>query len=504
MTRAGGGGLARPVGGEDAVSAGRVELRADVIGQLRAIVEDDEGLILDPGALLVYESDGLTAYRERPCAVVAPRSTEQVAAVVRVLHAAGVPWVARGAGTGLSGGALALRGAVLLSTARMDEVLEIDAANRRAVVQPGVVNVELTRRAAPHGLYYAPDPSSQTACTIGGNVAENAGGPHCLKYGVTMNHILGATVVLPTGEVVRLGGAGRESGGYDLLGLFVGSEGTFGVATEIEVNLEPAPESVRTLLALFDEIDDATRTVSAIIAEGLLPAALEMVDRQAIIAVEASIYAAGTPTDVAGALVIEFDGARAAVEADVERALVICRTHQAREVRIAHDEAERQKLWHARKKAFGAMGRIAPDVLVQDAVVPRSRLPEALAACYRIAAEYDLTLCNTFHAGDGNLHPTIVFDRRDAALVERVEHASKAMMQACVDVGGTITGEHGVGIDKRAYMELIFDDAALECMCAIRRVFDPTGLANPTKILPVRVCREWVGPVTTRVSEPAA
>lgn len=479
----------------------RVTLPADVADRLIGIV-GDSSVIRNPGALLVYESDGLTAYRERPCAVVAPRDTEETAAVIRVLHEAGIPWVARGAGTGLSGGALALRGAVLVSTAKMDRILEMDPQNRRARVQPGVVNVELTRQATPHGLYYAPDPSSQTACTVGGNLAENAGGPHCLKYGVTLNHIFGATVVLPTGEVVRLGGAGREQG-YDLLGLFIGSEGTFGIATEIEVRLEPLPERVRTMLALYDDIDDATQTVSAIIADGLLPAALEMVDRQAIIAVEASVYAAGMPTDVAGALVIEFDGSAAAVEADVERALAICNAHHAREVRIAEDEAERQKLWHARKKAFGAMGRLAPDILVQDAVVPRSRLPEALAACYRIAAQYDLVLCNTFHAGDGNLHPTIPFDRRDPALVERVEKASKAMMQACVDMGGTITGEHGVGLDKRAYMELIFDDDTLECMCSIRRVFDPTGLANPAKILPVRVCREWAGPGTHVHSEVA-
>lgn len=488
---------ARDAAGRQRGAAGataRLALPEDVAGRLREIV-GESSLILDPGALLVYESDGLTAYRERPCAVVAPHDTAETAAVIGVLREARLPWVARGAGTGLSGGALALNGAVLVSTAKMDRILEMDAANGRARVQPGVVNVELTRQATPHGLYYAPDPSSQTACTVGGNVAENAGGPHCLKYGVTLNHILGVTVVLPTGDVVELGGAGRE-GGYDLLGLFIGSEGTFGIATEIEVRLEPLPEQVRTLLALFERIDDATQTVSAIIAEGLLPAALEMVDQQAIVAVEASIYAAGMPTDVAGALVIEFDGAAAAVEEDVQRALAICNAHHAREVRIAHDDAERQKLWHARKKAFGAMGRLAPDILVQDAVVPRSRLPEALAACYRIAEQYDLVLCNTFHAGDGNLHPTIPFDRRDPDLVARVEKASKAMMQACVDVGGTITGEHGVGIDKRAYMELIFDDDTLECMCAIRRVFDPTGLANQTKILPVRVCREWAGPGT--------
>ena len=479
--------------------APRLTMTAGLADRLRAIV-GAEGVIREPGALLVYESDGLTAYRERPCAVVAPRSTAEVAAVLRELAAADMPFVARGAGTGLSGGALAMRGAVLVSTARMDAILELDPANHRARVQPGVVNVELTRAAAPHGLHYAPDPSSQTACTIGGNVAENAGGPHCLKYGVTLNHILGATVVLPGGEVVRLE-AGGERGGYDLLGLFIGSEGTFGIATEIDVRLIPVPAAVRTMLALVDAIDDATRTVSAIIAEGLLPAALEMVDRQAIIAVEASVYAAGMPTDVAGALVIEFDGAPAAVEADVARAVEICTAHQARDVRIAGDEAERQKLWHARKKAFGAMGRLAPDILVQDAVVPRSRLPDALGACYRIADSYGLTLCNTFHAGDGNLHPTIVFDRRDPALVEKVELASKEMMQACVAFGGSITGEHGVGLDKRAYMELIFDDAVLERMCAVRRAFDPRGHANPGKILPVRTCREWVGPATTVVDE---
>lgn len=472
----------------------RVTLPDDVADRLLEIV-GESSLIRNPGALLVYESDGLTAYRERPCAVVLPHDTAETAAVIRVLRDAQLPWVARGAGTGLSGGALALKGAVLVSTAKMDRILELDPANHMALVQPGVVNVELTRQATPQGLYYAPDPSSQTACTVGGNVAENAGGPHCLKYGVTLNHILGATVVLPTGEVVRLGGAGREVG-YDLLGLFVGSEGTFGIATEIEVRLERVPERVRTMLALFDDIDDATQTVSAIIADGLLPAALEMVDQQAIIAVEASVYAAGTPTDVAGALVIEFDGAAAAVEEDAQRALTICNLHHAREVRVANDEAERQKLWHARKKAFGAMGRIAPDILVQDAVVPRSRLPEVLAACYRIAEQYDLVLCNTFHAGDGNLHPTIPFDRRDPDVVARVEKASKAMMQACVDVGGTITGEHGVGLDKRAYMDLIFDDDTMESMCSMRRVFDPTGLANPAKILPIRVCREWAGPGT--------
>jgi glycolate oxidase subunit GlcD len=487
--------------GERVATAKSAALDASLAHRLRDIVGDD-AVITDPGALLVYESDGLMAYRARPLAVVLPRDTAQVSAIVRLLADADVPFVARGAGTGLSGGALALRDAVVISVARMDRILRLDPANRIAVVQPGVVNVRLTAAASPHGLHYAPDPSSQTVCTIGGNVAENAGGPHCLKYGVTANHIAGATVVLPDGEVVRLGGAGRESPGYDLLGLFIGSEGTFGIATEIEVRLAPLPEAVATLLAVFDDIDDASRAVSEIIARGLLPAALEMVDREAIAAVEASTYAAGMPTDVAGALVIEFDGPAAGLDEDADRAREICLQLGARDVRLAADEAERQRLWHARKKAFGAMGRLAPDVLVQDAVVPRSALPVTLARVYEIAGRYGLRLCNMFHAGDGNLHPTILFDRREPAQVEAVEHASREMMRACVEAGGTITGEHGVGLDKREYMSLVFGDAELEAMCAVRRVWNPRGLANPEKILPIRSCREWIGPATRRMPGP--
>ncbi len=488
--------------GERVVTASVSALNSSVAQRLRSIAGDD-GLITDPGALLVYESDGLTAYRARPCAVVMPRGTAQVAAVVRVLAEAGIPFVPRGAGTGLSGGALALDGAVLIAMARMDRVLSIDAANRLAVVEPGVVNVKLTAAARPYGLQYAPDPSSQTVCTIGGNVAENSGGPHCLKYGVTLNHIAGVIAVLPDGDVIRLGGAGSETGGYDLLGLFIGSEGTFGIATEIEVRLVPIPEAVATMLALFDDIDDASRAVSAIIAEGLLPAALEMVDREAMLAVEASAYAAGIPTDAAGALVIEFDGAAAGLDSDADRARDVCVRMGAREVRRARDEAERQKLWYARKKAFGAMGRLAPDILVQDAVVPRSRLPSVLAQVYAAAARHGLRLCNMFHAGDGNLHPTLVFDRRDPEQVRAVERASREMMVACIEAGGTITGEHGVGLDKREYMELVFGDTEMHVMCGIRRIFNPRGLLNPAKVLPVRVCREWVGPATRRVEESA-
>jgi glycolate oxidase subunit GlcD len=462
-------------------------------------VVGEDAVITDPGALLVYESDGLTAHRATPRAVVIPRGTAEVAAVVRLLAGAGIPFVARGAGTGLSGGALALEGAVVVSLARMDRILELDPANRRAVVEPGVVNAALSRAASPHGLYYAPDPSSQSVCTIGGNVAENAGGPHCLKYGVTSNHVTGLVVVLPDGEVVELGGGAGEQAGYDLVGLFVGSEGTFGIATEIEVRLTPLPEGVETLLALFDRVDDASRAVSAIIAAGMLPAALEMIDRETIRAVEASIFAAGLPTDLGAALVIEFDGARAGLATDAARASSLCLEAGAREVRQARDPAERERLWQARKKAFGAMGRLAPDLLVQDAVVPRSRLAEVVHATYEIAARHELRISNVFHAGDGNLHPTILFDRRDPEQLRRVAAASHEIMHRCIEAGGTITGEHGVGLDKLAYMDLLHDDDALTLMCDIRRVFDPAGLANPGKMLPVRSCREWVGPGTRRL-----
>ena len=468
---------------------------------LRETVGDD-GLITDPAALLVYETDGLTAHRQRPLAVIMPRGTAQVSAVVRALNGAGVPFVPRGAGTGLSGGATALEGTVVLSLARMNRILHLDAPNRRARVEPGVVNARLTASARPHGLYYAPDPSSQTVCTIGGNVAENAGGPHCLKHGVTLNHILGLTVVLPDGEVIELNQPAGD-GALDLLGVFVGSEGTFGVATEIVVRLSKLPERVETLLALFDETRDATEAVSAIIAAGLFPSALEMVDRLAIQAVEQSVYAAGMPTDVAAALVIEFDGANAGPDADASVARKLCLEHGAREVTRAANEAERLKLWNARKKAFGAMGRLAPDLLVQDAVVPRSRLPDVLEQVYEIAARNGFRVCNTFHAGDGNLHPCIPFDRRSEDEVRRVDAGQREIMEACIAAGGTITGEHGVGLDKRQYMPLVFGDLEMQAMCEVRRAFNPRGMANPSKVLPIRVCREWIGPATSRVDPDA-
>jgi glycolate oxidase subunit GlcD len=472
-------------------------LPAALVDELRAIV-GETGVVADPGALMVWESDGLTAYRVTPRAVLLPQDTAQTAALLRVLARERIPFVPRGSGTGLSGGALALEGAVCITFARMTQILEIDTHNRRARVQPGVVNSTLSTACAPFNLYYAPDPSSQTVCTIGGNIAENAGGPHCLKYGVTLNHVLGMTVVLPDGEIMKLGSRG-ETIGYDLLGLFIGSEGTFGIATEIEVRLMPVPAAVETLAALFDDINDASRAVSAIIAEGMLPAALEMVDREAIIAIEGSVYAAGLPTDIGALLIIEFDGRGPGLAEEAARALELCQRGGAREVRQAKDAAERQRIWYARKKAFGAMGRLAPDILVQDAVVPRSKLPGVLAQIYEISNRYGLRVCNMFHAGDGNLHPTIVFDRRDAEQVTAVEHASREMMQACVDAGGSITGEHGVGLDKREYMPLIFGEQEMQVMCDVRRAFNPDGQANPAKVLPIRVCREWAGPATRRI-----
>ena len=443
-----------------------------------------DGVIVDEDRLLVYESDALTAYRHRPGAVVLPRTTEQVRRAVAAITRHGLPIVPRGAGTGLSGGAVPLGGAVIIGTARMNRILTIDAANRRAVLQPGVINAELSVAAAAHGLYYAPDPSSQTACTIGGNVAENSGGPHCLKYGVTSRYVTGLTVVLADGSVVRLGGQGRETPGYDLVGLFVGSEGCFGIATEIEVGLLPVPEGVRTLLGIFDRIEDAGRAVSDIVSAGVLPAAMEIIDGPTIRAVEDSVFAAGYPTDAEAALVIEFDGLEAGLDAEAARAAEFCRRAGAREVRSAKDEEERLALWKGRKKAFGAMGRIAPDLLVQDATVPRTTLPAILKGISEIGKRYNLVVANVFHAGDGNLHPNILFDRRDEEELERVERASKEIMQICVDSGGTITGEHGVGLDKKDHMPLIYGRRELDTMWGIRRVFDPEGVMNPGKVLP--------------------
>lgn len=459
-------------------------LTPTIADRLRAIVGQNH-VITHPDRLVAYESDGLTAYRVVPRAVVLPETTEQVSRVLAVLHGEGIDVVPRGAGTGLSGGALPTPDGVIVGTARMNRILSIDEQDRLATVQPGVINARLTEATAPYGLYYAPDPASQSACTLGGNVAENSGGPHCLKYGVTSRYVTGLTVVLADGEVVRFGGAGTEAvPSLDLVGLFIGSEGCFGIATEIEVRLLPAPEGVRTLLGIFDNMEAAGRAVTDIMASGLMPAAVEIVDHATIVAVEASVFAAGYPIDAGAALVIEFDGTEAGLDDDADRAEQCCVAADAREVRRATSEEERLGLWKGRKKAFGAMGRIAPDLLVQDATVPRTRLPEVLARITEIGQEYDLKIANVFHAGDGNLHPNILFDRQNADELDRVEKASREIMSLCVSVGGTITGEHGVGVDKRGYMPLVHNEVELEMLRRARWVFDPNGNLNPGKVLP--------------------
>jgi glycolate oxidase subunit GlcD len=472
----------------------------NLILDLNAVV-GRENVLSQPDELLVYECDGLPQHKHRPRAVVFPSSTEETAGVMRVLAKAGVPFTPRGAGTGLSGGALALNEGVVVELARMRKILKLDTANRLAVVQPGVVNLQVSRAAAPFGLYYVPDPSSQPTCTIGGNIAESAGGIHCLKYGTTTDHVLGCRVVLAGGEIVDLGGAGTEFEGYDLLGTFIGSEGTFGIATEATLRLVQIPPAVRTLLAEFAEVSDASHAVSAIIAAGVMPAALEMMDHEIIRAIEASVFAAGLPPDAGAALLIELDGIEAGLDDETERVRSICLEYRATNCRRARDEPERKKLWAARKGAFGAIGRISPDSMIQDAVVPRSRLPEVLASAYQIASKYQLRIANVFHAGDGNLHPLICFDSRFPEEVRRVKEAGRELMEVCVRAGGTITGEHGVGLDKRELLPLVFSEDDMDAMLRVRAAFDPDGLCNPGKIIPVlRGC----GEARAVLSEPGA
>ena len=462
----------------------------NLIKNLSAIV-GRENVLSKPDELLVYECDGLPQHKARPRAVVFPSSTEQTSAVMKELAEARVPFTPRGAGTGLSGGALALNSGVVVELARMRKILRIDPENRLAVVQPGVVNLQVSRAVASFGLYYVPDPSSQPTCTIGGNIAESAGGIHCLKYGTTTDHVLGCRVVLVGGEIINLGSAGIEAEGYDLLGTFIGSEGTFGIVTEATLRLVQTPPSVRTLLAEFGEVDDASHAVSAIIAAGVMPAALEMMDREIIRAIEASVFAAGLPPDAGAALLVELDGIDAGIDDEAARVTDICLEYGARNCRAARDETERKKLWAARKGAFGAIGRISPDSMIQDAVVPRSRLPEVLSSAYDIAAKYNLKVANVFHAGDGNLHPLICFDSRFPDEVRRVKEAGRELMEVCVAAGGTITGEHGVGLDKRELLPLVFSDADMNAMLRVRAAFDPLGLCNPGKIIPVlRGCGE--------------
>ena len=464
---------------------------ADLADRLTEIV-GPRGVLRRAGELVVYRSDGLPGYSKQPRLAVFPRTRDELVAIVRLLADQRVPFVPRGAGTGLSGGALA-DDVVLVGLNRLTRILSIDPVERLAVVEPGVVNVALTRAATPYGLHYAPDPSSQAACTIGGNVAENAGGPHCLKYGVTLNHVRAITAILPDGEIVRLGNAEGEVEGYDLLGAFIGSEGCFGIALDVTVKLSPNPQAIRTLLADFTSVDAAARATSEIIASGILPAALEMMDAATIRAVEASIYAAGYPVDAEAILLIEVDGLEAGLEADVARVEAMCSAAGARTVRVARDDAERARLWQGRKKAFGAMGRVSSHLVVQDAVIPRTRLPDILAAIREIAERQRITVCNVFHAGDGNLHPNIGYDANDPDEQARVHAAMREIMAVCVAAGGTITGEHGIGLDKLDYMSLIFSEDSLAAMCRLREVFDPARRANPGKVVPVHSCREWHG-----------
>ncbi|MEE2677105.1 MAG: FAD-linked oxidase C-terminal domain-containing protein [Myxococcota bacterium] len=461
-----------------------------LVDALRAIVGEEACLARDE-ELIVYECDGLTLDPERPGAVVLPANRDEVVAVVKACREAGTAFVPRGAGTGLSGGATPRDGAVVIECSRLDRIRSVDVENRTAVVEPGVVNLDLTRAVEAFGLFYAPDPSSQLVCTLGGNIAENSGGPHTLKHGTTTNHVLALELVLPDGEVVQLGSATGVVHGYDLVGAVVGSEGTLGVVTAATVRLTPAPERVETLLAVFPDVVSSCRAVGAIVQSGLVPAALEIVDRRTIAAVEDSVYAAGLPRDAGAVLIVELDGPACALDPQVERVRELAGDAGATRVEVARDEAERQRFWRARKGAFGAMGRLAPDLYVHDAVVPRARLPEVLEQVCAIGDRYNLKLANVFHAGDGNLHPNICFDRRDPDELERVVAAGEEILRTCVAAGGVITGEHGIGSEKRDHMGLVFRDADLESMRYLRAAFDPDGVCNPGKVFPsTRFCAE--------------
>ena len=448
-----------------------------------AAIVGDEGVLASATDLAVYECDGYTLERARPELVVLPRRTDEVARVVRAAAEAGVSFVPRGAGTGLSGGCLAGEAPLMICVSRMRRIRAIDLANRRVVAEAGVVNAAVSRAVQAARLQYVPDPSSQNACTIGGNVAENSGGPHTLKYGVTTNHLLGVELVLPDGEVVALGDGVEETLGYDLTGVVCGSEGTFGIVTAATLRLEPLPEAVTTLLAIFESVADATATVSGVIAAGIVPAALEMMDRTIVEAVEAA-YGFGFPTDAGAVLIIEIDGPAAGLAALEDRIIAICHAHRARSVRAAADDAERAALWKSRKRAFGAVGRLSPSYATQDGVVPRTRLPEILARIEAIATRHRLRIGNVFHAGDGNIHPIILYDERDHDQVERVLAAGREILAACVALGGSVTGEHGIGVEKMQELGLMFAADDLEVMRRVRAAFDPAGRANPGKIFP--------------------
>jgi glycolate oxidase len=464
----------------------------EVAARLRSELGED-AVIDDHARLRTYECDGLAHYKVTPALVVLPRTTAQVADIVRACVEHGVPYVARGSGTGLSGGALPHAEGVLVVTSQMRDIVAVDHLDQRAVVQPGVINLHVTRAAAPSGFYYAPDPSSQQVCSIGGNVAENSGGAHCLKYGFTTNHVTGLELVSPDGQVVRLGGRAPDPPGYDLVGAFVGSEGTLGIATEVTVRLMRTPETVRTLLAAFGSTDDAGGAVSAVIGAGVVPAAIEMMDALAIEAAEAAVHC-GYPAGAGAVLIVELDGPVAEVEAQFAEVERHCRDNGAFEIRIAADDVERALFWKGRKSAFAAVGRISPDYIVQDGVIPRTALPEVLRAIADLSAGSGVRVANVFHAGDGNLHPLVLFDESVPGQGQQAEQVSGAILDLCIGHGGSITGEHGVGVDKAAYLPRMFTDDDLDTMQLLRCAFDPHGLSNPGKIFPTpRLCGEVPG-----------
>jgi glycolate oxidase len=464
----------------------------NLVDELTTICGSD-GVVSDPLARKTYESDGLLQYKVQPGAVALPTTTEQVSAVVRLCHNNQIPWVARGSGTGLSGGAVPVGDGVLIVLSRMRRILEVDLSNQRIVVEPGVINREISDAVGP-SHFYPPDPSSQVVCSIGGNIAENSGGLHCFKYGFTTNYVTGLEIVMPDGTVVELGGKELDAPGYDLIGAFVGSEGTLGIATRITLRVIPVPETVRTLIAYFREVGPAGRTVSDIVAAGATPGAIEMMDNAAIRACEEATHA-GMPVDAGAALIVEIDGPRAECEERFSSVVKACEDNGATDVRVAADDEERELIWKARKAAFASMGRIAPNYYVQDGVIPRTRLGEVLERIAALGREYDLVVANVFHAGDGNLHPLVCYDGSVEGEAERAEECAGLILKACLDAGGSITGEHGVGIDKKRYMKDMFSDEDLATFQRLRCAFDPLQRANPGKVMPTpRLCGEVPGP----------
>ena len=455
--------------------------KPELIRALRAIVGEPYVLV-EKEDVIVYEQDG-SIFQVMPQIVVVPANVDDVAAVIKAAKQADVPIVPRGSGTGLAGGAVPAEGGIVLSLARLNHILRIDLENRIAIVEPGVINLDVTKAVSKDGYFYAPDPSSQAACSIGGNVANNSGGPHTLAYGVTTNHVLGVEVVLDDGAIVWLGGEVADTPGYDLCGVFVGSEGTMGIVTKVAVKLMQSRESVRTLLAIFDDMDFATQSVVDITGAGIIPAALEIMDHTTIEAIERGAPV-GFPRDAAAVLIVEVEGLSEHSERSIELTGAICQQNGAREVRRAKDEAERQLLWKGRKGAFGAMGALAPNYYVQDGVVPRSQLPEMMRRIASISQKFALPIANVFHAGDGNLHPNILFDMRNPGELDRVVAAGEATLRACIELGGSITGEHGVGLEKKAYIGLLFSETDLEAMTRVRKAFDPDGRFNPAKLFP--------------------